>query len=103
MKWHYNKYPIEAVEKFNYLGVLFNYNDKCTVAIKQRIEQSNKTIFGLERSSKNMCLNVETEVYLFNSYILQVLSYGMKYGPLQIFSILRNYILDTANGFWGKQ
>ena len=59
-----------------YLGLLFNYNDKFTITEKLIANQGRKAMFAMTKSCRGLRLNTETEIYLFNTYIMPVLNYG---------------------------
>ena len=75
-KWYYDENCIEVVNSFNYLGLLLNYNGKFTVTEKLIASQGRKAMFAMKRSCKNLILNVETSIYLFNTYVTPILNYG---------------------------
>ena len=60
---------IEIVNTFNYLGLHFNYNGKYTVAEKQLAEQRRNASFALSKQIKDMYLNVECTIFLFDTFI----------------------------------
>ena len=66
---------IGIVNTFNYLGLHFNYNGKYTVAEKQLAEQGRKASFALSKQIKDMYLNVESTIFLFDTYISSILNY----------------------------
>ena len=75
-QWFYNGIRIEVVNTFNYLGLLFYYNGKFTITEKLIANQGRKAMFAMAKSCRGLSLNTETEIYLFNTYILPVLNYG---------------------------
>ena len=67
---------IEIVNTFNYLGLHFNYNGKYTVAEKQLAELERKAWFALSKQIKDMYLNVDSTIFLFDTYISSILNYA---------------------------
>lgn len=67
---------IEVVDKFNYLGVLLNFNDKFTVMQNNISEQGRKAVFALKRNFKSLYLNFNIMLSLFDTYINSSLSYA---------------------------
>ena len=57
------------------MGFHFNYNGKYTVAEKQLAEQGRKASFALSKQIKDMYLNVESTIFLFDTYISSILKY----------------------------
>jgi hypothetical protein len=74
--WIYDNHQIEIVDNFNYLGVVFNYNGKFRFTQEIVADQGRKAIFGLKNSCKDVSLNVETELYMFDTYVMPILNYG---------------------------
>jgi exonuclease III len=72
----YGEECLEIVDSFNYLGMLFNFNNKFRVAESHIADQGRKAMFALKRNSKSLSLNVETMLSLFDCYIGSVLNYG---------------------------
>ena len=75
-KWNLNGHPLEIVDKFVYLGVLLNFNGKYQCTQKQLAIQARKAMFALKSNVRNMCLNVETLISLFDTYVASILNYG---------------------------
>jgi hypothetical protein len=67
---------IEIVDNFNYLGVVFNYNGKFSFTQEIVADQGRNAMFGLKNSCKDVSLNVETELYMFDTYVMPILNYG---------------------------
>ena len=63
----YANKPIELVESFKYLGVLFKSNGKFHLARKALFEQASKT--------RTNNLNVDVQLKLFDTLLLPVLLY----------------------------
>jgi hypothetical protein len=50
--WHIGGIKLETVDKFNYLGVLLNYNNTFFVAEKQFADQGRQATFALAKHNK---------------------------------------------------
>ena len=59
-----------------YLGVVFNFNGKFSVAEKHVAEQGRKAVFALIKNTKPFMFNHHTLLSLFDTYISSVLCYG---------------------------
>ena len=75
-KWYYNGKSLDIVNKFNYLGMLFNFNGKFNVTQKHLAQQGKKAYFALCGRFRNHCLNIETKSNLLDIYVSSVLNYG---------------------------
>ena len=75
-KWTYNGENIEVVDQYLYLGVMLHYNGKFYKTQLNIAAKGRKCLSMLYGKMKNMCLNVETKLYLFDCYISPVLFYG---------------------------
>ena len=71
-----NNQPLEVVDTFKYLGVLFSKNRNFTAAKKHICEQARKALFSLFRIIRNLDIPVDCQVKLFDSTILPILTYG---------------------------
>lgn len=75
-KWLYDGKPIEIVNNFIYLGLLFNYNGKFNSTQKYLSSQGRKAMFSLLSNIKICCFNIETQLSLFDTYVSSVLGYS---------------------------
>jgi exonuclease III len=75
-KWYYRGQLIEVVNKFNYLGILFNYNGSSFQIQKKLSEQGRKAMFALLRNIKDLNLNIETQLSLFDTYVCSIMNYA---------------------------
>ena len=67
---------LDIVDSFNYLGLWLYYNGKFNFAEKQLASQGLKALFALHENIKDMYLNVEISLSLFDTYIGSVLQYA---------------------------
>jgi hypothetical protein len=74
--WTYDGKPLDIVDSFTYLGIVFNYNNKFTVAEKQISDQGRKAAFALYSNIRSLCLNPETLLSVFDTYIGSVVCYA---------------------------
>jgi hypothetical protein len=75
-KWLYDGVQLKVVDHFTYLGIVFNYNNKFTMAEKKISDQGKKAMFALNTNIRNMHLNKETVLSLFDSYVSSIFNYG---------------------------
>ena len=72
----YNNAPLEVVDDFIYLGVKLNYNGSYN---KQQVysgQQANKNMFSLISKCRNLNLDLDLQVDLFECIVQPVLLYG---------------------------
>ena len=74
--WYYDNEPIVTVDKFSYLGLVFNFNGKFTVAQKNLSLQSRKAVFALKSKCSPLYLNHVTLLSLFDTYVSSVCNYA---------------------------
>ena len=72
----YANKPVELVESFKYLGVLFKSNGKFHLARKVLFEQASKAMFSVLSKTRTHNLNVDAQLKLFDTLVLPVLLYG---------------------------
>ena len=75
-KWYYSGCQLESVNEFNYLGILFFYNDKFSRTQKRAAEQGRKALFSILNVCNKNYFNIETMLSVFDTYVNTVLSYG---------------------------
>ena len=68
--------PLDVVNEFIYLGVLFFYNGKFARTQKRFAEQGRKALFSILNVCRNNFFNIETMLSVFDTYINSILSYG---------------------------
>jgi hypothetical protein len=74
-KWYYNDCEIEAVVSFNYLGLTLNSNGIFTKYQFIIAEQGRKCMYHTLRICNNLPLNIESKLYVFDTYVSRVLNY----------------------------
>ena len=72
----FNGEPLEVVWDYKYLGIVFNFNNKFTVAKKSQCTIANKAMFGLIRKCKRLALPLDIQLDLFEKCIVPILLYG---------------------------
>ena len=75
-KFYYNGKEIEVVFDFKYLGLLFNYNNRFSVAQKDLYDRASRAMFSLLRRCRKSCLPLDLQFDLFDKVVLPILSYG---------------------------
>ena len=68
--------PIERVDSFCYLGIVFRYNNTFQNAIKHNIDKARKAVFKISVLLNEIDLDVKTRIHLFDTLILPILLYG---------------------------
>ena len=71
-----NDSPIERVDSFCYLGVIFKYNNTFQLAIKHNIDKAKKALFKMLVETSDYHIAIETKLHMFDSMILPILTYG---------------------------
>ena len=74
--WKFCGRNIEVVDQFCYLGLVFNYNGRFTIAHNTLASQGRKAYYRLKKRMKNYMLNTETKISLFDTYVTCILNYG---------------------------
>ena len=77
-RWNYNGQIIEAVNDFNYLGVLFNDTDNLNLNQEYLVGTSLKTLNVLLNTCKCKDFDLKPKVFcqLFDAFVGSVISYG---------------------------
>ena len=65
--------PIERVDSFCCLGVIFKYNNTFQLAIKHNFEKAQ---FKMLVETSDYHIAIETDLHMFDSMILPILTYG---------------------------
>ena len=71
-----NNSPLERVDSFCYLEVIFKYNNTFQLTIKNKIDKAKKALFKLRAETSGYELAIQTKLHLFDSIILLILTYG---------------------------
>lgn len=74
--WLYDNNVLDVVDQFNYLGLLLNYNGKFNITQNKLAEQGRKALYSLRQKAKNLYLNYDTMLSLFDTYVSSVLLYA---------------------------
>jgi hypothetical protein len=64
------------VEDYVYLGTTFNYNGQFTKATKRCCDSPTRAMFSLLQKGKQLHLNIETMLHLFNTIVVPIVLYG---------------------------
>ena len=67
---------LEIVDKYCYLGVLFNYNGSLSSAVEQNAKKGVRAMFSLLRRGRELKLSFKTQIDLFDQIVAPVLTYG---------------------------
>ena len=96
-----NNSPIERVDSFCYLGVIFKYNNTFQLTIKNNVDKAKKALFKLRAETSGHELAIQTKLHLFDLIVLPILTYGCEvwgHEPYeQIESFHRNFLRTLLN------
>ena len=70
------KIELAVVGQYKYLGLIFNYNGKCTEAKKQLVVKGNRAMFLLLRKYRQLQLPVDIQIKLFDILVKPIILYG---------------------------
>ncbi len=82
--------PIEVVDDFCYLGVIFNYNGKFGKAIAHNINKAKKAVFGLKNIVYKCGIDLSTTIDLFHKMVTPIRTYGS-----EVWGVANNKVIDT--------
>lgn len=99
-KWYIYGKPLEIVDQFAYLGIIFYYNNKFSKAEKQLPEQGRKALFVLKKNIRNMFLIIILCYHCLIALLAVSLTMPLRYGVHSKHLILRNFILIFLNISW---
>ena len=68
--------PLEVVDEYTYLGMLFNYNGTYCKAIDKQIQQATKAMYSLLTKARRLCLPMDITCDLFEKTVVPVLTYS---------------------------
>ena len=72
----FDNFAFENVENFNYLGSIFNANNKMTIEIAERIAKGNKAYYTNAKLIKSNFLKKNTKVKIYKMVIRPVITYS---------------------------
>jgi len=75
-KWLYNSVPLDTVDNFNYLGVVFNYTGSFVLNQSTIAGKGLKALNTLLANIRWFVLKPSTTCQLFDSFVGSVLCYG---------------------------
>ena len=68
--------PLETVEDYTYLGMVFNFDGTFTKAIQKQIQQGTKAMYSLLTKARRLCLPIDITCDIFEKTVVPVLTYG---------------------------
>ncbi len=74
--FHLNGRPLEKVDCYNYLGIIFSKNGKFYKARKRLYDQANKAMFAVLQKGKALNLPLDLQLKLFDETVEPILLYG---------------------------
>ena len=89
----YQNIPVEVIDDFSYLGVLFNYNGKFAKAKTRLCNQARKAMFALLVKIRKMSLPLDIQIHLFDSMICPILLYGSEVWGCEKFDVVSQFQL----------
>ncbi len=87
---------VDIVDSFTYLGVDFNYNGKFKKGINKQISQARKALFGMRTAARELHLQIDIQIELFDKLVILVLLYGCEvwsFGDLKPIEIFHRMLL----------
>jgi hypothetical protein len=84
----YKEEPIDVVDSYNYLGIIFNYNGRPQKAVKRLYDQASKAMFGLLRKARKLSLPIDVQIDLFDKLIAPIMLYGSESWGTQCLDIV---------------
>jgi hypothetical protein len=84
----YKEAPVEVVDSYNYLGIIFNYNGKPQKAVKRLFDQASKAMFGLLRKARKLSLPIDVQIELFDKLVAPIMLYGSESWGTQCLDIV---------------
>ena len=66
---------LEICSAHLYLGVKFNYNEKCSKAQQERFDKVNRAMFSILKRSRQPNLPMDLQLHLFNAIVLPTVLY----------------------------
>ena len=89
----YNNKPLEIVEDFPYLGILFNYNGNFSKAKKRLVDQARRAMFSVIQKSRKLNLPVSLQLHLFDTMIAPILLYSSEVWGCENIKIIEQFQL----------
>ena len=95
---------LDIVDKYNYLGINFNYNGRFSKAIRHSYEQANRAMLCLISKARKLKLPIDIQLELFDSLTCPIVLYGCEvWGCENIMLIEKLHKKFFLNFTWGKQ
>ena len=96
-----NNSPIERVDSFSYLGIIFKYNNSFQLTIKNNVDKAKKVLFKLRAETSGHELGIQAKLHLFDSIIALILTYGCEVWGYELFEQIeifhRNFLRTLLN------
>ena len=68
--------PVDVVNEYTYLGMVFNYDGTFNKAIEKQLQQARKAMYSLLTKARRLCLSVDIICDLFQKIVVPVLTYA---------------------------
>ena len=75
-KFQFGETQLEVTDQYKYLGLIFNFNGKCTKAKKLVYDKGTRAMFALLRRGRQLQSPVDIMIHLFDTLVKPVLLYG---------------------------
>ncbi len=82
-KFSYNNIPLDIVNEFKYLGVIFKSNGRFLSAIKHIKSQANKAMRCIISRARSINMPIDLQMKLFDSLVIPILTYGAEVWGLE--------------------
>ena len=96
-----NGSSIDEVDSYTYLGLLFNYNGKFTLAKKQLVGQAEKALYALYKKIRNISIPVDLQLKLFDALIEPILLYSCEVWGFENVTIIEKIHLKFLKRIMG--
>ena len=98
-----NNKQVEVIDKFKYLGVIFNRNGKFLDAIKDNINKARLAMYTLRRTFKEKHIPIDCQIEIFEKTIEPILLYGAEIWGFENRStqLIEKYYLKTLKQILG--
>ena len=68
--------PVEVVDEFRYLGVIFNYNNRFDKCKRYLYDQAHKAMYSVIQKARKFLLPIDIMLELFDKLVIPIISYG---------------------------
>ena len=92
---------MQIEDSYSYLGVLFNYSDSFVKKRTKLMDQARKVLYCLYRKLRNISIQIDLQLKLFDSLILPILTYGCEVWDYENTDLLEKLHLHYCRNILG--